>query len=213
MMKSTLSAAALLFALGCSRGADQPSASAGPSSGTADPTGGSAAAAPLDPAIAALGIPNARQPSPDLLTGGQISEQQMRELHGLGYRTFVNLRPADEPGTGWEEAYAQAEGIDFHRLPVSGAGAVNRRNAERLAGLLEGAGDGPAMIYCASGNRVGALLALKAHYLDGLDPDAAVAFGVSAGMTRLEPLVRGRMSAEQPIDPKLRRRAGSADPD
>jgi uncharacterized protein (TIGR01244 family) len=186
MVKSTLFGVALLLTLGCSSG------------GEGQPTEGPLADvhgdASLTPEIAALEIENARQLSPELLTGGQLSGEQMAQLQQLGYRSFINLRPADEHGTGWEEEYAKAAGIAFHRLPVAGVEGITRRNAERLAHLLEQSGDQPVMVYCASGNRVGGLLALKAHYLDGLNVEEAMAYGVKAGMTRLEPIVRGRLS-------------------
>ena len=141
-------------------------------------------------AVDALEIRNARRPAEDLLTGGQLTEEQMTALHELGYRTFINLRPTDEDGTGWEEEFAEAEGIDFARLPVTRAAGTTVENAELLADMLEEAGDDPVVVYCASGNRVGALLALKSHFVDGESPENALAFGKEAGVTRLEPKVR-----------------------
>ncbi len=211
MMKSTLFGVALLLTLGCSSGGEEPPAPAADGGSPASAEGGrpprsaEQAGRPraaaygserLAPEIAALDIRNVHQMSPDLLTGGQLSKEQMTQLHQLGYRTFINLRQADEPGTGWEEEFAAAEGIVFHRIPVAGARGITRRNAQQLARFLEEAGDQPVAVYCASGNRVGALLAMKAHYLDGLNVDEAVVYGVKAGMTRLEPVVRGRLSAE-----------------
>ena len=202
MVKSTLFGVALLLTLGCSSGGEGPPTSA---EGEGSPTFAEQAGRPLAtvdgseslaPEIAALDIRNVHQLSPDLLTGGQLRKEQMTQLHQLGYRTFINLRQADEQGTGWEEEVAAAEGIVFRRLPVAGKRDITRRNAQQLARLLEEAGDEPVAIYCASGNRVGALLALKAHYLDGLNVEEAVVYGVKAGMTRLEPIVRGRLSVE-----------------
>ncbi len=106
------------------------------------------------------------------------------------HRTFINLRPVDESGTGWEEEFAGAERIDFIRIPVAGAAGVTRMNAVRLAGALEDAGPDPAIVYCGSGNRVGALLALKANLVDGKTAEDALAFGERAGLTRLAPVVR-----------------------
>ncbi|HET6277232.1 MAG TPA: sulfur transferase domain-containing protein [Candidatus Polarisedimenticolia bacterium] len=196
MMKSTLFGLALLLALGCSSGGEQPQpgAAAEHSEGPLATLYGQEVK--LSPEIAALAIENAHQVSPALLTGGQLTREQMAQLQQLGYRTFINLRMADEEGTGWEEEYAKSAGIVFHRLPIPGAKGITRANAEQLAGLLEQAGDEPVAIYCASGNRVGALLAMKGHYIDDLNVEEAVAYGVKAGMTRLEPVVRSRLSLE-----------------
>ena len=139
--------------------------------------------------IASLEIINVRMPSDHLVTGGQLTQEQMVALREEGYETFINLRPVDEKGTGWEEEFSAAEGISFTRIPVAGAAGVTRESAERLAEALSSSESG-AVVYCKSGNRVGALLALKAHFVDGQSPEDALQFGLDAGMTRLEPLVR-----------------------
>ncbi len=140
--------------------------------------------------IAALEIINARRPSAELLTGGQLSEEQMRTLREHGYTHFISLRPRAEDGAGWEEEFAAQEGIDFTRIPVAGRADISVANAELLAEALSGTGAEKAVVYCKSGNRVGALLALKAHFVDGQDAEKALSFGLEAGLTRLEPMVR-----------------------
>ena len=102
----------LLFALGaaaCASGPAEEAASPARPAGSA----GTGTVTASSAAIEALAIRNARLPAPNLLTGGQLSEEQMSALREMGYGTFINLRPADETGTGWEEKFAAAEGIDF----------------------------------------------------------------------------------------------------
>lgn len=48
----------------------------------------------------------------------------------------------------------------------------------------------PVALACASGNRVGVLLAARAFWFDGASPDQALTLGKQAGLTRLEPVVR-----------------------
>lgn len=196
MMKSILFGAALLFALGCSPGNDDT-----PASAATDQVEGPLATlygeVTMPPEIAALEINNAHQVSPHLLSSGQLTEEQMMQLQNLGYRTFINLRPEDEPGTGWEEQFAADHGINFHRLPIRNALDINESRAEQLADLLEQAGDGSVAVYCASGNRVGGLFAVKVYHLDEFSLDEAIAYGVKAGMTRLEPKIRGKLSPVQ----------------
>ncbi len=140
--------------------------------------------------IAGLEIINARRPSADLLTGGQLSEDQMLALKEQGYTRFINLRSAEENGTGWEEEFAAQNGIDFLRIPIAGGADINAANAELLADALSGEDTEQSVVYCGSGNRVGALLALKAHFVDGQEAKEALEFGLDAGLTRLEPVVR-----------------------
>lgn len=145
-----------------------------------------APAGDLDAALA-MGVPYAHEPSPGVLTAGQITQAQMDALAASGYTTFISLRLPTEEGTGWEEAYAAQSGLSFARIPVGGPEGLTRENAEALDHVLKAAGDGKAMLYCGSANRVGALLAMRAHWLDGATPEEAMALGKAAGMTRLEP--------------------------
>jgi len=138
-------------------------------------------------AAVALGVPYAHEPRPGLLTSGQISPAQMDALARAGYTTFISLRLPTEEGAGWEEAYTGRNGLTFARIPVDGPAGLTRENAEALDRILDAVGDAKTALYCGSANRVGALLAMRAHWLDAATPEEAVAVGRAAGMTRLEP--------------------------
>jgi protein tyrosine phosphatase (PTP) superfamily phosphohydrolase (DUF442 family) len=155
---------------------------------------GAGHAIPAD--VAALRIRNARMPSPGLLTGGQLTSDQMLTLRDLGYRHFISLRERGEEGAGWEEEFAESEGIAFTRIPVAGADGIARENAERLDARLARAGTEPTVLYCGSGNRVGALIAVRAHLIGGTGAEEALALGKAAGLTRLEPKVRELLSLD-----------------
>ena len=136
-------------------------------------------------------ISHGRMPAEGLITGGQITPEQMTALAAEGYKTFINLRPADEEGTSWEEEFAGQAGLRFVRIPVAGHADLSHEKVDLLTRTMEeGRGDGGVVLYCASSNRVGAMLALKAHWVDGLPPREALAFGRDGGMTRLEPEVK-----------------------
>lgn len=139
-------------------------------------------------AAPALGLMNEARPAPGLITSGQPSEAQFAALPAGGVATVIHLRPATEDGTGWEEAKAKDLGVAFVRLPIDGAKDVTEANARKLAELLAGA-KGPVLLSCGSSNRCGALLALKAFYVDGKSRDEALAFGRSGGLKALEPTV------------------------
>ncbi len=152
----------------------------------------SAAEAPAEAPVAAdLGIVNMRRPAAGLLTAGQLTEDQMKALMAQGYGTFISLRPQGEgDDMGWEEAFADASGTTFVRIPIASAADLSRENATLLASHMEAGGShGDTVVYCKSGNRVGALLALKAAWVDGVPPEEALEFGRQAGVTRLEPAV------------------------
>ena len=140
-------------------------------------------------------IPNARMFTEEILVGGQPTEEQIRELAALGYRTIVSTRTEGERGS-WDEASLAGElGLRFVLIPMAGADGLTEENALRLAEVLEGEDAYPMMVHCGSGNRVGALFALKAFYVDGVELEAAMEIGDEAGMTRLEPAVREHLVA------------------
>jgi protein tyrosine phosphatase (PTP) superfamily phosphohydrolase (DUF442 family) len=143
-----------------------------------------------------LGVRNVRAPQPGLITAGQPTEEQLEALTNAGVTRVISLRVAEERGAGWEEAHAAAATYEFDRLPIAGADALTRENVEALAELLQEGGDGPTLLYCGSSNRVGALLALKAYWLDGASAEDAVSIGREAGMTRLEDAVREAMERD-----------------
>ncbi len=173
----------------CSSESYSDGASAEPAQAAGADQAQSAEGATLE-AATALGVRNARMPLPGLITAGQLTEEQLAGLVEAGYAHFISLRLPDEDGAGWEEAHAMTSGLDFTRLPVAGAGGLNRENVEALAALLESTGGEPTVLYCGSSNRVGAMLALKAVWVDGAEPEAALELGVAGGMTRLADPVR-----------------------
>ncbi|MDX1645885.1 MAG: sulfur transferase domain-containing protein [Longimicrobiales bacterium] len=154
-----------------------------------------AAGSPLEVAER-TGVPNARMPAPGVVTAGQPTQRQLDALASAGVRHFISLRPPSESGAGWEEAHASGAGYDFDRIPVSGAASLTRENVEAFAALLDEAGSEPALVYCASSNRVGAMMALKAHWIDGVPAEEALELGRDAGLTRLEAPVRELLGLE-----------------
>ncbi len=154
------------------------------------------ATAPTLESASALGVENVALPVPHVLTSAQPTPEQLDGLAAAGFEHFISLRLPDENGAGWEEEHTAATEVDFKRLPIAGADGLTRENVEALAELMDAAGDEPTVLYCGSSNRVGALLALKAYWLDGATEEEALALGQSAGMTRLEGPVRELMTQE-----------------
>jgi uncharacterized protein (TIGR01244 family) len=143
---------------------------------------------------ARIAIPNARATLPGLISGGQPTVENLEWAARNGYRTVINLRTPGEGGEiPNEDEVVTGLGMQYVSLPVAGADGVTAENAERLAEVLQDDEALPILLHCGSGERIGALLALKAHELDGLPPDEALEFGRASGLTRLEPLVREKL--------------------
>jgi protein tyrosine phosphatase (PTP) superfamily phosphohydrolase (DUF442 family) len=151
--------------------------------------------APTLEQVQAVGVPNTGMPLDNVVTAGQPTQEQLSELVDLGFTNFVSLRPNTEEGTGWEEGIALDEGIQFARIPVAGAEDLTRENVLELDRILDEAAEEQTVLYCSSSNRVGALLALRAYWLEGADQRTALELGRSAGLSRLEPQVTELLAA------------------
>lgn len=134
-------------------------------------------------------VPNLRQPNDRLLTGGQPEAAAWKHLAADGVTTVINLRPADEMAGRDEAAEVAAAGMSYRLIPVAGAAGITRENANALWAAIAQA-PGKVLVHCASGNRVGALLALGAAEQGGMDSQQALQFGKAAGLAGAEPRVR-----------------------
>ncbi len=144
---------------------------------------------PVDPATTPELLPNATAPLPGVLSGGQPSIEQVRALAASGYTTIINTRLHDEDDFSAEIAEAEALGMTYVQIPVGGADDLTMEHVQILADAMD-ASAGNVAIHCRSGNRVGALLALKAAWIDQAPPEEAIEVGLNGGLTRLELTVR-----------------------
>lgn len=162
------------------------------------PAASSAPASQPSPAAAPsqiVEVANARQPIAGVTTGGRPSDAQLQQAKAFGYHTVISLLPdTDAPG---EAEAVRALGMKFVSIPIPDADALTEDNARRLAAALDVPDAKPVLLHCASGNRAGALLALKAFYVDSATVDAALDLGIRAGMTSLHPQVEAKMQEVQ----------------
>ncbi len=121
-----------------------------------------------------------------VLMGGQPTDEQLKAAKAKGFKTVISLRTAKEPGFANEEKLVKSLGMKWVSIPVAGKDGLTAKNAEALAAAMKGEG---VMAHCGSGNRVGALVAIKAK-LDGKTTKEALAVGKKTGLTKLEPATR-----------------------
>lgn len=131
--------------------------------------------------------------SDTVIVGGQPTEAVLREAAAAGVQVVVNFRGEGED-PGFDEAALAAElGLTYLRVPVSGPDALTPETVQLFDAVLNMVDDRPALMHCASGNRVGALHALHAAEVRGMDTEAAIEFGKRHGLTGLEGAVRSRL--------------------
>ena len=127
-------------------------------------------------------------------SAGQPDKAALEVFAEAGYATVIDLRGEGEDRGFDEAAVVQELGLHYVILPIESGDAISFDNARKLDELLQGY-PGPALIHCASANRVGALLALRAS-LHGADDETALAQGIEGGLTRLEGVVRERLAED-----------------
>lgn len=126
-----------------------------------------------------------------LVSTGQPDEAVLASVKAAGFVAVIDMRgPAEDRGID-ESSAVESLGMTYVSLPVAGPGDVSFENAAALDKIL-GDLEGPVLMHCASGNRVGALMALRASQ-NGASADEALAAGKAAGLTRLEPVVAERL--------------------
>jgi protein tyrosine phosphatase (PTP) superfamily phosphohydrolase (DUF442 family) len=137
-----------------------------------------------------LDIPNACTPASGVCSGGRPRPEHLRNAKEKGVRTVINLCPPAEACDYDEAALVQELGMHYVNIAVAGPADLTAENARRLADAMQEAGPGhPVLLHCASGNRVGALMALKARLVDQKSAAEALAIGRAAGLKALEPFV------------------------
>jgi len=124
-----------------------------------------------------------------ILVGGQPSALDLQYLKTIGIDIVINLRPISEEIDFDQVSVMQNLNMVYHHIVVANETDLTKSTAMKLAQVLPKNGE-KCLFHCASGNRVGALLAVKAFGLDGYSGDKAIQFGLDSGMTKWLPMVR-----------------------
>lgn len=134
-----------------------------------------------------LQLPNQFNPSPDLISCGMPSPQDLQRAKAAGIKTVINLCGAHE--TMGEQDFVAQLGLRYFNIPVSGAIDLTEDKARALGEVINNRDNHPVLMHCMSGNRVGALVAMKTFFVDGASPQQALDAGRAAGLKALEPEV------------------------
>lgn len=112
-----------------------------------------------------------------------------------GVTLVVRLRAEGEPLQAEQAEWAEQLGMQLVHIPVAGAAGLTQDNARALDAALA-QNEGRALVHCGSGNRAGALLALRAFYVQQLAPEQALQLGEDAGLTRLRDAVKAQLTSK-----------------
>lgn len=135
-------------------------------------------------------LPDMRHPQERRIVSGAIDAADIGRLRAAGVGHLINLRTQEESEGLDEASLAAGLGISYHWIPIRGAESLTRENAHKLDAALGAAGDDLALVHCASGNRVGALVAVREAWIRHRSIEEAIAEGKRWGLTSLEAPVR-----------------------
>ena len=145
--------------------------------------GGGTVSDVLMPDLAQIVIDKKVSPVAGITAAGQPDREAFEVFAASGYTTVIDMRGAGE-NRGLDEESTVAElGMQYIAFPITSAEAISFESAAKLEEMIANA-DGPVLVHCASSNRVGALLALRASLAGASDEDA-LAHGFAGGMTSL----------------------------
>jgi len=154
--------------------------------------------ADLLPALS--GVPNPRQPLPNLATAGQPGQANFEALKAAGVEVVLDIRDPMEPRPLDEPAAVRALGMEYLNIPVVQGMLDDDMMDRTLAELRRNAGR-PTLLHCASANRVGGVL-IPYFILDrGMSEDDAIEAAMTIGL-------RGADLLEWGIDYARRKKEG-----
>ena len=132
------------------------------------------------PLEALNGVPNATEPLPGVVTGGQPLAHHFALLKAAGIGVVLDIRDPMEPRPFDEPAAAQAAGLEYINVPVTSS--LTDELMEALLAVVRDNADRGLLFHCASGNRVAGPMISYLMLDRGLSEDEAIAAGMQMGL-------------------------------
>ena len=155
---------------------------------------GGCASSPPQKAMVVPALATVAAPAPGVVTSGRFGAAEVLAIHDSGIRHVIDLTQESESPDFDEEAVLAASGIGYERLAIGVADGLTRENVQAFDRLLSEA-EKPVLVHCGVSNRVGAMAALRAGWIEGKSVEEAIAVGRAWGLTSLEPVVRKKLGA------------------
>jgi uncharacterized protein (TIGR01244 family) len=130
------------------------------------------------------GITNLSRVETTVACAGAVTPSAVSEIKKMGFVSIINLRQPTEPGADIdaEAAAAKTAGINFYNIPFNNA-APDTAVVDRFLQTITKAGNQPAFIHCASGNRAAAMWFVKRVLVDKWDLDKAGTEAAGLGLS------------------------------
>lgn len=131
------------------------------------------------------GLPNAAEPVPGWITGGQPTEQHLKAFKAAGGEVVLDNRDPMEPRPFDEPAAVRTAGLEYHTLPIV-HGAVNQDTMKGMHEMLRRLAGRKALLHCSSGNRTSAALITYLMMDKHMKEEEAVETAMKGGLRSAE---------------------------
>ena len=131
------------------------------------------------------GLPNAAEPVPGWITGGQPTEQHLQAFKAAGGEVVLDNRDPMEPRPFDEPVVARALGLEYVNVPIVHGAVTNEtmRSMYQTVKSLEGR---KTLLHCSSGNRTSAALIPYLMIDKKMEQDDAVDLAMRGGLRSAE---------------------------
>jgi uncharacterized protein (TIGR01244 family) len=136
------------------------------------------------------GVMNLKHPDSTLYVAGQPKPEDFAAFAKAGVVHVINLRPPHETPDLNEAAIVTKAGMAYYNIPIEGGSDLTRDNVKLFDTVLGKISNEKVLIHCSSSNRVGALMALRAAWMQNVPTADAIKVGESYGLNKLLPDVR-----------------------
>ena len=134
---------------------------------------------------AVAGLPNASEPVPGWVTGGQPTAAHLTALHGAGCQVVLDNRDPMEPRPFDEPAAVRAAGMEYVNIPIV-HGAVTVDTMKQMHEAVKKLAGRKTLLHCSSGNRTAAALIPYLILDQGMQEQDAVDTAMRIGLRSAE---------------------------
>jgi protein tyrosine/serine phosphatase len=132
-----------------------------------------------------VGLPKFGKVNDSLYRGAQPHAEGLQQLKRLGITTIIDLRGEERGKIDWERKQAEALGIRFIHLPVSGWSTPSDEQVAQFFSMFRGNSHEKVFIHCRLGeDRTGVFVASYRMAFDHWSSEQALAEMVSFGFNR-----------------------------
>lgn len=131
------------------------------------------------------GLPKFGRINDSLYRGAQPYAQGLEQLKKLGITTIIDLRGEDPHKVDWERKQAEALGMRFIHLPVSGWSTPSNEQVAQFFSIFRGKADEKVFVHCRFGeDRTGVFIASYRIAFDHWSSEQALSEMLAFGFNR-----------------------------